>query len=155
MPFPVHELNWLSLTSLYCQLLPQALLASLNCLCCWHDPKLDTLPSPRSQSRLFLLQNPVPNSSLQEVLRDQHLDGPRAFYSSLPEVRVVGILDGCPGPLRKSQRGIPKVAILARCSLNFTSLLTPSLGPTTQGKLMTSSWNGWSLFRETVSLSHV
>lgn len=53
--------------SLYCQPLPRAPLASLNCLCCWHDPNLDTLPSPRSQRRLPLLQNPAPNSSLPQV----------------------------------------------------------------------------------------
>lgn len=46
-PLAPLELNWLSLTSsLYCQALPQALLASLSCLCCWHDPSLDTLLSP-------------------------------------------------------------------------------------------------------------
>lgn len=90
--------------SLYCQPAPQALMASLNRLCCWHGPNLDTLPSPRSQSRLFLLQNPVPNSSLQEILRDRRLDVLGAFNSSLPKAHVVDILEGCPGPSGKGMK---------------------------------------------------
>lgn len=39
----------------------QALLASLNCLCCWHDLNLDTLRSSQSQSRLLLRGKPAPN----------------------------------------------------------------------------------------------
>lgn len=37
---------------LYCQPLPPALLASLNCLCYWHDLNLDLISFPRSRSHL-------------------------------------------------------------------------------------------------------
>lgn len=130
--------------SLYCQSLPQALLASLNCLCCWHDPNPDTLPSPRSQGS----QPPFPSKPssklfLPEGPRRPALGCPTWLYFSLPKVLVVVILDGCPGAAardpQETERSMPRAAILpARCSFSFTSFLAPSLVPMTQRKLMTS-----------------
>lgn len=106
---------------LYCQSRPQARLASLNCLRCWHDLNLDTLPSPRSQCRLLLLRKPAPNSPLQrpETRPWQSSLALLGFWVS-PKLTLASLeaflRDWTPNPQASGRRVWSAAILLARCS---------------------------------------
>ena len=144
---------------LYHQPLPPALLASLNCLCSWHDPNLDTLP--------LLAANPGSSSfkTQLQTLPSKRPSETGTWVSSMPSLRaspkllllasLMGVLCDAALDPRESERDMWRAAILlARCSLNIPSFVAPYLAPTTQRKGITPCWSYCWLSHKTVSLSH-
>lgn len=133
LPFALLKLNWLSFPRCFpfitsrcskpCWLHLIAFAAGM--ISTWtHSLPLRASPGSSVESQL--------QTSLQEVPRDQHLVcraflPPQSSRGWHPRRFPVGCSAGRP----------QASAVLAKCSLNFTSFVAPSLAPTTQRKLAT------------------